>query len=1039
MNRLIALLQCQLFYGFIHTSRVNIIIITRDDPRFGLVSTGPAYDLAIDNARIAYPEVFRNVSVHSVHYRVGRYMGCPEAGEDMGLIAARNVGMQTLRQLEGFSVMVTPGCSPEVLVLGDFAREWDIPLLASSASDNKITNKSRYPTVTAYGPVDMTSFTTASKKLLFQHSWKTVFLLFDNMTQSPSVGTVYSLLFNNLRSQLEQQKHIYTVSVLTFDSKYLLNNTTEILLRPRDEARIIFIFTKPAILRDILIAAYMLGMANGDYVFIAPMSTKQPTLGDLYWQNNDSSDEMAFIAFQSTIIMAHPTPNWEEFESVFETIAAISQTKYNKTLTMDEWYNDVVVCAYELMETVAMLINEVYPFIGNVTGRSFSQRAWNRTWDLDLQSVYIDQNGMRKGNVRLTRINTSSGLFEETWFYSARNNTLTVSSSALADTWYNRTSFPPDVPRCGFRHERCLEQQSLIILLCAIIAPLVACLILFLAFFCQWRRMKRREEYSMWWNLDPYRFSEDLSRISFTGIVRDDSGRQDFLLKYSSKLRQYDGKAVWTETVSPALSVEGIASKDKVRKCFVALRHIHNDNIGQFYGIVTTKMTNHLLWDFGAHGSLRTLLDSDNKAVTHDLIISMIWDILEGMSYIQSSDLHFHGVLCSMTCMIDERFCLKLSGYGSTKLLYYLTKKTTGSNWDPLVLWFPPEMLRDPQNPGSKAADVFNVALIIVEMFTRNTPLDAILESESSRNHIIDNLLTMNFNLPRMPVTNEVPRMLHKILEDMMLENPKDRPSLKIFTTRFQRFFQKRGFIEKLLIRLEKYSKELEARVEMQTADLLDERAKVDALLREMIPQTFVDKLRNKETVETEAFELVTIFFSDLPEFGNVCALCTPFQIIALLNGVYSAFDVVLAEFDVYKVETVNDSYMVASGLPQRNGQRHAPEVAQMALRLVGIQLNSPLKDGNTLQLRIGIHSGPCVAGIVGLRMPRYCLFGDTINTASRMESHGAAAKIHLSPTTKHLLSAHGGFLIQSRGSIPIKGKGEMETFWLLGLKLSSM
>lgn len=141
------------------------------------------------------------------------------------------------------------------------------------------------------------------------------------------------------------------------------------------------------------------------------------------------------------------------------------------------------------------------------------------------------------------------------------------------------------------------------------------------------------------------------------------------------------------------------------------------------------------------------------------------------------------------------------------------------------------------------------------------------------------------------------------------------------------------------------------------------------------------------------------------------------------------------------QVETIGDAYMVASGLPIRNGDRHAGEIASMALHLLSKIKRFEVKHraGELLQLRIGIHSGwcctclfrnfkdsfntlgPCVAGVVGLKMPRYCLFGDTVNTASRMESSGEAFKIHISQATYCLLQRLGGYTCVERGVIPIK------------------
>lgn len=122
-------------------------------------------------------------------------------------------------------------------------------------------------------------------------------------------------------------------------------------------------------------------------------------------------------------------------------------------------------------------------------------------------------------------------------------------------------------------------------------------------------------------------------------------------------------------------------------------------------------------------------------------------------------------------------------------------------------------------------------------------------------------------------------------------------------------------------------------------------------------------------------------------------------------------------------METIGDSYMVVSGLPVRNGNRHAREIARMSLALLKAVKTFKIKHRPhvRLQLRIGIHTGPCVAGVVGLKMPRYCLFGDTVNTASRMETNGLPLRIHISGITKEFLDMFGTFEIERRGEVELK------------------
>uniref|UniRef100_A0A8B9N1D6 guanylate cyclase n=1 Tax=Accipiter nisus TaxID=211598 RepID=A0A8B9N1D6_9AVES len=218
---------------------------------------------------------------------------------------------------------------------------------------------------------------------------------------------------------------------------------------------------------------------------------------------------------------------------------------------------------------------------------------------------------------------------------------------------------------------------------------------------------------------------------------------------------------------------------------------------------------------------------------------------------------------------------------------------------------------------------------------------------------------------------------------------------------------------------------------------LEEEKKKTEALLYAMLPQHVANQLKEGKQVEAGEFKECTILFSDVVTFTNICAQCEPIQIVLMLNSMYLQFDRLTTVHDVYKVETIGDAYMVVGGVPVPV-PTHAERVANFALGMIiaatGVQ--NPVS-GNPIQIRVGIHTGPVLAGVVGEKMPRYCLFGDTVNIASRMESHGVPSKIHLSSSTYQCLK-YKNFEMTERGEIEVKGKGKMHTYFLIRNKTAT-
>ena len=211
---------------------------------------------------------------------------------------------------------------------------------------------------------------------------------------------------------------------------------------------------------------------------------------------------------------------------------------------------------------------------------------------------------------------------------------------------------------------------------------------------------------------------------------------------------------------------------------------------------------------------------------------------------------------------------------------------------------------------------------------------------------------------------------------------------------------------------------------------LEQEQAKSERLLLNILPAPIARRLKDDGRTIADGFAHVTVLFADIVGFTVLSSRVSPADLVAMLNRVFSAFDVIAERHGVEKIKTIGDAYMAAAGLPaEREG--HADSVAAMALEMQTAlaALNAEL--GTELDIRIGIHSGPVVAGVIGKRKFIYDLWGDSVNTASRMESHGEAGRVQVSEATRELLGDR--WQVEPRGEIEVKGKGAMKTFFLLG------
>ncbi|MBC7978214.1 MAG: HAMP domain-containing protein [Myxococcales bacterium] len=228
------------------------------------------------------------------------------------------------------------------------------------------------------------------------------------------------------------------------------------------------------------------------------------------------------------------------------------------------------------------------------------------------------------------------------------------------------------------------------------------------------------------------------------------------------------------------------------------------------------------------------------------------------------------------------------------------------------------------------------------------------------------------------------------------------------------------------------HNEQLEDLVRQRTRELTDEKQTSERLLLNVLPGPIAERLKTGENLIVDRFDAVSVLFADIVGFTTLSARTSPEALVTMLNEVFSSFDLLAEQHGLEKIKTIGDAYMAVAGVPQPIAD-HATAITHMALDMIDSIEDYARRHGQALTIRIGIHTGSVVAGVIGTKKFIYDLWGDTVNTASRMESHGQPGRVHVSEATHQLLAEDFDF--EKRTPIEVKGKGAMQTYFVVGRK----
>uniref|UniRef100_A0A5S6Q8M7 Guanylate cyclase n=1 Tax=Trichuris muris TaxID=70415 RepID=A0A5S6Q8M7_TRIMR len=977
---------------------------------------------------------------------------------------------------KGVTAFVGPedSCQTEAMI----AAAQNLPMISYKCFDHAVSDKTKYSTFARTVPAE-SEISRAAISLLRHFNWRKFSIVYgDNDVNSHLLKAIV---------ELSSAEGMQILNISSFVEPYRSTNFEDrqhiraIVAETHLKTRIFVMFGSVSALQQMLYAMDdMELLSDGEYVIIylepsyTYLSPDDAMMNYFYRATLYTIEEFhsfpyvnRIIDLSRSLLAIIPSPvtfsdsTWKEFWAKvnqynmlppFNFFNPTSTSRFGKYPVVNRYASYL----YDAVMLYATALHEEIEAGGNVrNGSAIITRIFNRRYkSMQGFEMEINENGDAEGNFTLltrqpmdnSNFNLSYGLIPSAYFIEI-NETLPglLFKPDLEVDWIDG-KLPQDEPACGFYGEYCVDQPSYAVeIVCGAVGVLL--LITAVVSFIYYRNRKYEQELAgLIWKINPKEIQfhpcegEDNLAGSRTSLASRDSVNFSAWTVDPHGLGVYRGSLVAIKEIRYPKRTRELSRATKIE--MKKMRSLHHDNVNRFIGIIIQPNFICVVREYCAKGSLFDVLLNENIKLDNLFIASFVDDLLKGMIYLHDSEIRVHGNLKSTNCCVTSRWSLQVSDFGLSELREGQVYSSNEGRFVGL-LWTAPELLR--ANPdfllpmkGTQRGDSYSFGIVLHEIFSRNGPFDIYMhDTTQTAEQTLKDVVYVPFFRPSLEHLK-----CDKYIIDTMTatwdERPDWRPDFRQIRLRLKPMFKgilKRNIMDHMMGMMEKYQSHLEELVEERTEELKEEKKRTETLLHRMLPKVVAAQLMQGKDVVPETYDSVTIYFSDIVGFTALSAESTPVQVVAFLNSLYTLFDRIIRQYDVYKVETIGDAYMVVSGLPIRNGDQHAGEIATMALELLkAVQVfQVPHKPDMACLLRIGIHTGPCAAGVVGKTMPRYCLFGDTVNTASRMESNGQPWKIHCSESTMIALEKLGGYVLEERGMIPMKGKGEMRTFWLLG------
>ncbi|XP_055355765.1 atrial natriuretic peptide receptor 1-like [Paramacrobiotus metropolitanus] len=968
---------------------------------------GPAIDIAFEKIQHTW---LSGCSIMTYKPKEGWLDGCEDI-EDFIMSYSGELYYSFLNGTHPLAAMFGLTCTFANKVFMDLLQNWNLLLLEGSSIATFLADRVRYPNILgfSYTHVRVGTFFYQVIKLF---NWTDVTVVYD------ADDAVWRAMFT-MTEYFTGKTDVRLEARPCFLTKNKNDMYTDILRAVREahqRSRIIFILGNPNTIRLVMLAAYSLGYTKGDHIFIAGAYFKTKNYFDTpRWDMGSASDNDTREAYRSLFLVKQRVPSSPEFREFNRTVQEMAIRDYNQSIPPYDEVNIHAIGFHDAILTYGQVANETLAAGEDIfDGRKMAKRFTNRTFYGIRGEITLDAQNNLVGNFELYNFRYNAGIFVKVVDFP---ETATVAKIVADIEWPYSDRPPPNEPFCGFagNNPKCDPAQSPTLYIAGGSAA-VGVIILVTATIGTLMFMRNRaaaKADAQWWRIPPDQFQD-----------QEQTGEQAMV----------QSNPVTMQHFSPAKISDRTLSELK------RLRTTKSDKLVRIFGILLKEDRGIVLYESCPKGSIYQVTRSgDSFMLEISFRLSMLGDLIEGLHFIHHSWIYCHGRLRSTKCLINSRFMVKITDYA----LQDLNVESHLSAEE--QIWMAPELLRTPGFPSAnvkRKADVYSFSIILSELCLLSDPYNT-AQDFSKYAEIIDAIKEgkpplKRPNLEKTSLDKLKAEGLRNLAQMCWKENPAERPTMADVEKIFQRIRGRAAgtMVDDLIKRMQSYADELEQMVAERTTELLEEKGKIQKLLFEILPRSVALSLIAGQVILPEQFESVTILFNAIEGFTHIASKSSPIQLIAIMHSLYLTIDNEISTFDVYKVETTNDVYLIASGLPKRNGMKHVTEIASCALTLRNAARKVNIRS-NELQLKFvtGFHTGPIVTGVVGDRLPRYCLFGDTINTASRMESTSEGDKIQASSASVTLVPESSDLIFEPRGEIFVKGKGNMSTYWLVGVK----